>query len=225
MQLHKPVKASELTQTIGRLLSISPSVDHAATPAKTAIGGPLEASRPGSPVIFVVDDDNNVRAGIRSMLKADGKVVEDYASAEAFLAAYKPGRDGCLLVDAYLPGMSGLQLLQRVHEHGHQLPAIMITGSSDVPTAVEAMKAGALDFIEKPISHGDLLDSIHRALEQSRIQASWRRGARRRPPTSRTSPPANARSWSWYSRGTPARTSLPILASANARSRTIVPRS
>ena len=180
VQLHKPVKASELTQAIGRLLSISPSVDHAVTPAKTAIGGPLEASRPGSPVIFVVDDDNNVRAGIRSMLKADGKVVEDYASAEAFLAAYKPGRDGCLLVDAYLPGMSGLQLLRRVHEHGHQLPAIMITGSSDVPTAVEAMKAGALDFIEKPISHGDLLDSIHRAVEHSQDSsklAAWQETA------------------------------------------------
>ena len=84
------------------------------------------------------------------------------------------------MVDAYLPGMSGLQLLQRVHEHGHQLPAIMITGSSDVPTAVKAMKAGALDFIEKPISHGDLLDSIHRALEQSRDSsklAAWREAA------------------------------------------------
>ena len=67
-----------------------------------------------------MDDDNNVRARHTQHAQADGKVVEDYASAEAFLEAYKPGREGCLLVDAYLPGMSGLKLLQRLHEHGHQ---------------------------------------------------------------------------------------------------------
>ena len=102
------------------------------------------------------------------MLEDDGRAVADFPSCEAFLAAYRPGTDACLLVDAYLPGMSGLELLQRLRDQGDRLPAIMITGNSDVPIAVAAMKAGAADFIEKPIGASELLASIERALEQSR---------------------------------------------------------
>ncbi len=109
------------------------------------------AASPGPPVIFVVDDDSQVCAGLREVLETAGEMVEDYASAEAFLAAYRPGRAACLLIDAYLPGMSGLHPLHTLRETGHALPAIMITGSSDVSMAVQAMKAGALDFIEKPV--------------------------------------------------------------------------
>ena len=78
----------------------------------------------------------------------DGRVVDTYASCEAFLKAFDPGKSACLLIDAYLPGMSGLELLEKLHDDGHHLPAIMITGNADVPMAVQAMKAGALDFIE-----------------------------------------------------------------------------
>ena len=88
--------------------------------------------------------------------------------ARHFSNAYRPGGEACLLVDAYLPGMSGLELLSRLHQAGHRLPAIMMTGDSDVQIAVQAMKAGASDFVEKPIGRHDLLDSIERALEQSR---------------------------------------------------------
>ena len=102
------------------------------------------------------------------MLEEDGRTVEDYATCEAFLEAYRPGREACLLIDAYLPGMNGLELLQRLSDAGHRLPAIMITGNSDVPMAVQAMKAGASDFIEKPIGRSELLASVERALEQSR---------------------------------------------------------
>ena len=157
VQLYKPVKAPELTQAIQRLLASPPAAEHAAA-----------AEAAGPPVIFVVDDDGNTRAGLRNVLEAEGRIVEDYASGEAFLAAYAPGRGGCLLVDAYLTGMSGLQLLRRVQEDGHRLPAIMITGNSDVHMAVEAMKAGALDFLEKPVSRGDLLASVDHALEVAR---------------------------------------------------------
>ena len=94
--------------------------------------------------------------------------VEDFSSCEDFLAAYRPGREACLLVDAYLPGMNGLELLQRLGEAGNRLPAIMITGNSDVPMAVEAMKAGASDFIEKPVSRSELLAGVGRALELAR---------------------------------------------------------
>jgi two-component system CheB/CheR fusion protein len=84
------------------------------------------------------------------------------------------------LIDAYLPGMSGLELLQRIHDAGHRLPAIMITGNSDVPMAVQAMKAGALDFIEKPVGRIELLACVERALEQARDSSkllAWRETA------------------------------------------------
>jgi two-component system CheB/CheR fusion protein len=84
------------------------------------------------------------------------------------------------LLDAYLPGMSGLELLQRLGKESNRLPTIMITGRSDVPMAVQAMKAGAMDFIEKPVSSGELLASIERALEQSRDAtklSAWRENA------------------------------------------------
>ena len=102
------------------------------------------------------------------------------ATCEAFLEAYRPGREACLLIDAYLPGMNGLELLQQLHDAGHRLPAIMITGNSDVPMAVQAMKAGASDFIEKPISRSELIASVERALEQSRDSSkllAWRESA------------------------------------------------
>ncbi len=175
VQLNKPMKPNELTQVIERLLPKSLSNARAQVPhaAKAEV-------HQNVPVIFVVDDDGEIRAAIRRTFEADGRVVEDYETCEAFLEAYRPGREGCLLIDAYLPGMSGLELLARLHDAGHRLPSVMITGNSDVPMAVEAMKAGASDFLEKPISSGELLASVGRALEQSRDAAklsAWREAA------------------------------------------------
>lgn len=174
-QLNKPVKVKELTQGIRRLLSISQS------PAPSLARHPAGAAGSAGPaIIFVVDDDSHVREAIRSVLEEEGRTVADYASCEAFLAAYRPGREACLLIDAYLPGMKGLELLQRLNDGGDRLPAIMITGNSDVPMAVRAMKAGASDFIEKPISRGELLACVERALEQSRDSSklfAWRETA------------------------------------------------
>lgn len=121
-----------------------------------------------APVVFVVDDDDGIRDAIRSVLEDDGRTVVDFSSCEAFLAAFRPGREACLIIDAYLPGMNGLALLGRLHDAGHKLPAIMITGSSDVQMAVLAMKAGASDFIEKPISRSELLACVDLALDRSR---------------------------------------------------------
>jgi two-component system, chemotaxis family, CheB/CheR fusion protein len=170
VQLNKPVKLKELTRVIQRLLPISASHSHAPHAAEAA-------NNPRTPVIFVVDDDSNVCESIRALLEDDGWIVEAYSTCEAFLEAYHPGRDACLLIDGYLPGMSGLELLQRLREAGHRLPAIMVTGNSDVPTAVQAMQAGASDFIEKPVGRDELLASIERALEQSRDSSklsAWR---------------------------------------------------
>jgi two-component system CheB/CheR fusion protein len=163
VQLNKPVKLKELTQVIQRLLLASPPVKEPRVPHPPAAAGKL-----APPVIFVVDDDGAVRDAVRAVLEDDGKIVEDFAACEEFLAAWRPGREGCLVIDAYLPGMSGLELLRRMKDAGHHLPAVMITGNSDVAIAVEAMKAGASDFIEKPISRGELLVCVGRALEQSR---------------------------------------------------------
>jgi two-component system CheB/CheR fusion protein len=174
-QLNKPVKLKELTETIHHLLS----GPQAATPIRV----PLPATAPGSripPVIFVVDDDHRVREAIRAVLEDDGRIVEDFPTCESFLEAYHSGCEGCILVDAYLPGMNGIELLHRLNGAGHRLPAIMITGNSDVHMAVEAMKAGAMDFIEKPIGGAELLAGIARALEQSRDSdklSAWREAA------------------------------------------------
>ncbi len=114
------------------------------------------------------------------MLEGGSRIVKTYATGEAFFDGYRPGSGGCLLVDAYLPGMNGLELLQRLNDAGHRLPAIMITGYGDIPMAVRAMKAGALDFIEKPVGLADLLASVERALDLSRDASklsAWREDA------------------------------------------------
>ncbi|HXP95082.1 MAG TPA: chemotaxis protein CheB [Telmatospirillum sp.] len=179
VQLNKPVKLQELTQTVQHLLLTKPP---APPPPITRAPRPvaLAEGAKAPPVIFVVDDDDHVRAALREVLEDDGRIVEDFATCEAFLAAFHPGRDACLVIDAYLPGMNGLELLQQLTAAGHRLPAIMITGFSDVPTAVQAMKAGALDFIEKPISSSELFACIERALELSRDAtklSAWRESA------------------------------------------------
>jgi two-component system CheB/CheR fusion protein len=174
VQLNKPVNPEELTRIIRRLLL------HAADEGqrKTRVAG--ESTKPGT--IFVVDDDARLLDAIRGVLEEDGRAVETYRSAEGFLGAYRAGHGVCLLLDAYLPEMSGLDLLRQLQAAHDPLPAIMITGHSDVPIAVEAMRAGAVDFIEKPIGRQQLLDTIERALDHSQTGvalAQWREAATR----------------------------------------------
>jgi two-component system CheB/CheR fusion protein len=161
VKLRKPVKLTELAQAIERLLPKTQS------PAEVHRTSTFNADRPVTSVVFVVDDDHEVREAMRAVLEDDGHTVETFSSSEDFIEAYRPGQKGCLLLDAYLPGMNGVELLRRLHDRGDRLPAIMITGGSDVPMAVEAMKAGATDFIEKPITRSELLASLNSALEQS----------------------------------------------------------
>jgi two-component system CheB/CheR fusion protein len=161
VKLNKPVKLKELTQTIQQIVALPAPIEHAAPCTRTA-------NDLAQPVIFVVDDDSAVREALRDVLEHDGRSVQAYSTCEAFIEAYRPGGEACLLVDAYLPGMNGLELLRWLAHSGHRLPAIMITGDSDVPMAVRAMKAGAWDFIEKPIGYRELLKGVESALEQSR---------------------------------------------------------
>jgi len=160
--LDKPVETAELLRVVTQLLAASkPAAKiEAKIEAKT-----MAPSEPSSSTIFVVDDDPGVRDVVREMLESHGWDVETFGSCEAFLAALRPGRRGCLVIDAVLPGMSGLELLIRLKADGIALPSIMITGQGDVSMAVKAMRAGASDFIEKPFGHEELLASINNALE------------------------------------------------------------
>ena len=163
-QLNKPVQPAELSGMIRSLLRPGVAQPRVLSPGVAAASPPM---------LYVVDDDLQVREGLRHLLEEAGFGVAAFASCEAFLQGYepllsRPRREACLLVDAWLPGMSGLALLQTLRAAGVQLPSIMITGASDVPTAVQAMKAGAADFIEKPVRADELLSSVARALERAR---------------------------------------------------------
>jgi len=169
------VKVGDLIKAIEGLMD---ATRHSAPPR--ASGRVTRPTGQTSAIVYIVDDDQNIRTEIRQTLEDDGRSVEDYESCEAFLEAYKPGREACLLVDAYLPGMKGVELLKLLHGRGDRLPAIMITGNSDVSVAVQAMKEGASDFIEKPIGTAELLESVGRAFEQSMNSQklfAWREAA------------------------------------------------
>jgi two-component system, LuxR family, response regulator FixJ len=120
--------------------------------------------------VFVVDDDQAMRTSLKWLIESTGMSVQTYESADVFLASYYPGRAGCLLLDVRMPGMSGLELQTYLAREGYRLPVILITGHGDVSMAVKAMKAGAIDFIEKPFHDEDLLRSIRRALEDDQRQ-------------------------------------------------------
>lgn len=118
-----------------------------------------------NPVVFVVDDDEAICESLRLLIGDVGLEVRTFASARAFLDKYDASRPGCLVLDVRMSGMSGLELQSRLRELGLCVPTIIITGHADVPMAVEAMKAGAMDFIEKPFRDQVLLDGIQRAID------------------------------------------------------------
>lgn len=117
-------------------------------------------------VVFIVDDDEAMRNSLRWLIESVGRTVETYESARAFLENHYPGRSGCLLLDVRMPGMSGLELQSQLESHDIRLPVIILTGHGDVGMAVKAMKAGALDFIEKPFDDELLLAAIEKALTE-----------------------------------------------------------
>jgi two-component system CheB/CheR fusion protein len=173
VHLVKPATAEELTWQIQNLLV-------AKWPQSTRKrGSPAVEGADGSkPTIFLVDDDRNLLNNLQKLLQEHGRIVEAYASASAFLGARHRDRAGCVVIDAIMPGMGGVALLERLKAEDRGLPAIMITGQGDVAMAVQAMKAGAIDFIEKPFRPDQLLASIDRALE--RVRESTELSAQRR---------------------------------------------
>jgi FixJ family two-component response regulator len=117
-----------------------------------------------SPTIYLVDDDASVRRALARVLKTAGHVVEVFASARAFQEQYQPGDPGCLVLDIELPNLSGLDLQQQLATGDYYLPIVFVTGHGDIPTSVQAMKAGAVDFLTKPFPPQALLNAVERAL-------------------------------------------------------------
>jgi len=122
-----------------------------------------------SPTVFLVDDDEAVRDSLGLLMKSVALDHRSFASAGEFLADYDPDCPGCLVLDIRMPGMSGMELQQKLIEMRAILPIIFITGHGDIPMAVEAMQRGAVDFIPKPFRDHELLDRINGALEDDRI--------------------------------------------------------
>lgn len=118
-------------------------------------------------VVHIVDDEEAVRNSLAFLLQSSGFAVRTHDSASAFLEAARSIRQGCLITDLRMPDMNGVELLRRLRDAGMMLPAIVITGHGDVQMAVEAMKNGALDFIEKPFSDEVMIDSIRRAVDHA----------------------------------------------------------
>ena len=118
------------------------------------------------PTVFIVDDDEAMRDALDTLIRSVGMRTSLHASADEFLAAYDPEQPGCLVLDVRMPGMSGLDLQDALAEQGIKLPVIIITGHGDIPMAVQAMRAGAVDFLEKPFREQELLHRIHQAVEQ-----------------------------------------------------------
>lgn len=129
------------------------------------------------PIIYVVDDDDGMRRALSLLLSTVGYTTEVYARPGDFLAHFKREEPGCLVLDIRMPEMSGLELQQQLNRSGCMLPIIFITGHGDVPMAVQAMKAGAFEFIQKPFRDQDLLDQINHALQHD---AENRKGVARR---------------------------------------------
>ena len=120
-------------------------------------------SSPGV-TVYIVDDDEAIRDSLRWLLEAKGFRVETYPSAEQFLTAYRWDYPGCLILDVRMPGMSGLELYEKLTALNYCLPVVFVTGHGDVPMAVNAVKMGAVDFIEKPFKDQELVDLIQRCL-------------------------------------------------------------
>jgi two-component system CheB/CheR fusion protein len=180
VQRTKPIKADDLLVLMQSLLVASDTRTN-----RTASSSLRESGSAGQlPTISVVDDDSSIREAMREMFQdEEGWSIETYSSAEAYLEAFHPKPGSILLVDAQMPGMDGVDLLEQLRADGHRPSAIMISGHADIRLAVRAMRAGAVAFLEKPVQYDELAGYIEQALELSRSSAarsSWHETAAKR---------------------------------------------
>jgi FixJ family two-component response regulator len=144
----------------------------ASTVVHKVVRSSLESREAPIPIVFVVDDDISVRESLEVMIGNEGWQVETFASAQAFLARQRALVPNCLVLDISLPGLNGLDLQKRIAVERNEMPIIFITGHGDVPMTVQAMKAGAVEFLTKPFSDEALLSAIRQAVEVSRVALS-----------------------------------------------------
>jgi two-component system response regulator FixJ len=131
----------------------------------------------GEFLVHVIDDDDAVRDSLQFLFESAGMDARGYESADDFLRGLAGGVAGCVVTDVHMPGMNGLDLVRELRDRGVEAPVIVITGHGDVPLAVEAMKAGALDFLEKPFEEARLLASVRRAQDRGAGQSTVGRSA------------------------------------------------
>ena len=124
--------------------------------------------RESDAVVAVVDDDVSAREGLESLIRSAGWRAETFASAQEFLTRPGPDAPSCLILDLQLPGLSGLDLQKRMAEVGLEIPIIFLTGHGNIPASVQAMKAGAVEFLTKPVDEQELLEAIQEAVERDR---------------------------------------------------------
>jgi FixJ family two-component response regulator len=135
----------------------------------------LGSAHAGDSIVFVVDDDRSVRDSLRRLFTSVGLTVEVFPSAQAFLESPRPDSPACLVLDVRLPGLSGLDLQRELVRTDATLPIVFLTGHGDIPMSVRAMKAGAVEFLTKPVREQDLLDAIQFAIERDRAGRRERR--------------------------------------------------
>jgi FixJ family two-component response regulator len=138
--------------------------------AHLAAGASHRATRTmlGKPVVFVLDDHDALRDSLTSLLQSAGLRTRGFASPQEFLEDYDPSQPGCLVADVWMPGMNGLELLAHLHDRNIPLPIVFVSGQGDIATAVQAVRAGAVNFLEKPVCENVLLASVHQALALDR---------------------------------------------------------
>jgi FixJ family two-component response regulator len=128
----------------------------------------MRASRESDAIIAIVDDDASVREGLHSLIRSAGWRVETFVSAQEFLGRHGAEAPSCVILDLQLPGLSGLDLQKRMAKVGLEIPIVFLTGHGDIPASVQAMKAGAVEFLTKPLDEQKLLQAIQEAIERDR---------------------------------------------------------
>jgi FixJ family two-component response regulator len=131
--------------------------------------------REEEPVVLIIDDDRSVREALADLLRSINLKVETFLSAQEFLQRQRPNTPGCIVLDVKMPGMSGLEFQRALMKLGVDLPIIFISGYGDIPTSVQAMKSGAIEFLTKPLNEQALLDAIQAGLERDRARRVLRK--------------------------------------------------
>jgi FixJ family two-component response regulator len=130
------------------------------------------------PTVYVIDDDESIRELISWLMKRNSIRVQTFSNAKSFLKAFEPGAPGVVVLDLYMPGMSGLDLQQYLIEHGIEMPVIFLSGRADVPQAVKAVKSGAIDFIEKPFDYKSIVALVEECLRRDAANRGERQRVR-----------------------------------------------